>query len=103
MEFTLSSLIEKLERHHPDKVIKNGFTCPHSYRGDYNCVAFEPAENITVREMLCAAKSALGETFTGYNGGEYIMDNFSIVYIAKYGLTGDKVGELLMSYLLGEI
>lgn len=103
MAFSLGDLIAKLQKHDPEKVLKIGFNRPHSYRGDYSCLAFEKVENITVGEMLNAAQSAIGKTFTGYKGGDYIMNNLTDIYLAEYGSTGEQIGELLMSYMLGEV
>jgi hypothetical protein len=70
---TLNELIRYLEKEDPKKVVAIGFNNPHSYRGYYEDLAFEPAKNITVGEMLDCAKGALGKTYEGYKGGEYKM------------------------------
>ncbi len=54
----LIELIEFLEKQNQDIVVPMGFSNPHSYRGNYIDLAFEPKENVTVREML---KDAQGE------------------------------------------
>ncbi|MFC9490722.1 hypothetical protein ACFTZM_32240, partial [Streptomyces hydrogenans] len=62
----LGELITALEAADPDLVLPDGFTHPHSYRGYYHELAFEPAHNATVGEMLADARSALGTTYTGW-------------------------------------
>lgn len=103
MAFYLGDLIAKLQKHDPEKVLKIGFKRPHSYRGDYSCLAFEQAENVKVGDMLDAAKKAIGASFIGYKGGEYTMDDSTDVYLADYGSTGEQIGDLLMSFMLEEI
>lgn len=100
---TLAELIGVLEKADPARVAPVGFSNPHSYRGYYCCVAFEPKENATVAEMLESAKSALGATFSGYKGGEYKMDNSTDVYLAEYGRLGEEIGPVLLGYMLGNI
>lgn len=66
--------------------VPQGFNRPHSYRGYYDRVAFEPVRKpMTVEFMLAAAKGALGKTFRGYKGGDYLMDENTPVHLASYG------------------
>lgn len=98
---TLGYIISVFSRFPADKVLPVGFSNPHSYRGDYYCLAFEPKENVTVEDSLTALKSALGQTYEGYKGGEYTMDDYSRVYLAEYGNEGDEVGRMLLNAILG--
>lgn len=81
----LGELIAMLSDLDPSIRLREGFTYPDSYRGNYCDVAFEPAENVTIGEMLEHAKSAVGKTFQGYKGGDYVMDVDSVCHIAEYG------------------
>ena len=99
----LGDLIKQLEEYNPDTKVPLGFGAPHSYRGDYYSVAFEPVEVTTIGEMLEHAKSALGATFTGYKGGEYTMDDWAACYIAAYGCSGETLGPILLAYMAGII
>lgn len=99
----LSDLIAFLEARDPSIVVPVGFHHPHSYRGRYDCLAFEPAENVTVGTMLACAKEALGQTYEGYKGGEYTMVEYTDVYLSEYGTTGEKIGPVLLGYMVGEI
>lgn len=99
--FGLGDLIATLEKEDPARVLPFGFHRPHSYRGYYEQLAFEPAENITIGEMLAAARSALGATFEGYKGGDYTMDERTECWIAHYGQSGsNQIGPVLMHLLL---
>lgn len=98
---TLGELIERLEQAPRDQVVPLGFNNPHSYRGYYEDLAFEPAENVTVGEMLDAARSALGKTFEGYKGGDYTMHEYTDVWLASYSFTGESIGPVLLDYMLG--
>lgn len=98
----LEDLIKALEAENPAKVLPDGFTNPHSWRGDYMQLAFEPAKNVTVGQMLADAKGALGKTFTGYKGGAYTMDEYTDVWLCEYGTSADAetIGRRLLGYML---
>jgi len=97
---TLKELIERLEAADYDMVVPKGFNNPHSYRGYYDELAFEPAENITVGEMLACAIEANGSTYTGWKGGEFTMGDYTNVHIAHMGECGDEVSQRLLDYML---
>ena len=83
----LKSLIDLLSKLPPDAVVSNGFGEPMSYRGYYDQLAFEPKDHARIGDMLAHAKSALGATFTGYKGGEFVMHECTECWIAEYGCT----------------
>jgi hypothetical protein len=98
----LAGLIARLEREDPDRIVPLGFANPHSYRGDYMDLAFEPVRDISIGDMLAAARSALGETFEGWKGGDYTMSGWTSCWIAQYGDASDnQLGPLLLDLLLG--
>lgn len=100
---TLKAVIERLEKEKdPERVVPLGFARPHSYRGYYEDLAFEPAENVTVRSMLEAARSAIGQTFGGWKGGDYTMDEWTTVWLASPGDTGETLGPVLLDLMLRE-
>lgn len=100
---TLSELIERLEKADPAAVVRNGFSTAHSYRGYYEDLAFEPTTSVTVGHMLNCAKAALGKTYCGWKGGEFLMHEYTTVWIAERGCTGEALGPLLLSYMLNDI
>lgn len=85
---TLGELITHLENLPETMVVKEGFLGPHSYRGYYEHLAFEPAENVQVRDMLADARYALGQTFHGWKGGEYLMIENTPCWLANDGECG---------------
>lgn len=99
---TLKELIVALEKAPADRIVPHGFSYPHSYRGYYDQLAFEPRENVTAGAMLADAKSALGKTFKGYKGGAYKMDEWTDVWLAEYGCCGEGIGPTLLRYMLSE-
>jgi hypothetical protein len=99
---TLEDLIKKLEQYPRDKHVAKGFNSPHSHRGDYSQLAFEPCENTTVGEMLDCAKEALGNTYYGWKGGEYKMHEYTDCYLAVSGFSGEEIGETLLGYMLND-
>jgi hypothetical protein len=42
----------------------------------------------TVKELLEELKSAIGKTFVGYKGGDYVMGRQTPVWVANYGNAG---------------
>jgi len=86
---TLGALIETLESLPQDAVIPDGFARPHSYRGVYEELAFEPQANTVVRDMLAEARGALGQVFDGWKGGEYKMYEWTPVHLANRGDTSE--------------
>lgn len=100
---TLKELIEFLEQHDPATVVPFGFHDPHSYRGNYYELAFQPKENTTVDEMLACAKSAMGNIYGGYKGGFYAMDEGTPVWLAEYGCCGVRIDQMLMNRMVGEV
>ena len=99
----LKDLIEFLEQRQQETIVPLGFDSPHSYRGYYDELAFEPRENTTVGAMLACAKQALGETYKGYKGGEYTMGEWTRCHLAPYGNTGEGIGPVLLRYMVGEV
>ncbi len=98
----LKDLIEFLESKDPSIVVPIGFANPHSYRGYYEQLAFEPVPNVRVSEMLSSAKEALGSSYSGRKGGEYLMDEYTDVNLAFRGETGETIGHTLLGYMVGE-
>jgi hypothetical protein len=101
--FALGDLIERLKLEDPAKMIKRGFGNPHSYRGDYTDLAFEPTGPISIGDMLLCAEESLGTEFIGYKGGEFTMNEGTNCWIAKYGSGGGQlIGEWLIDYMLAD-
>jgi hypothetical protein len=99
----LGELIARLETADPNQVVKHGFLNPHSYRGDYMDLAFEPAEDITVGEMLAAARSAVGATFQGWKGGDFVMHSDTWCWLSQQGdASGETISALLLELILAE-
>lgn len=99
---SLGELIEILEAEDPNKVVPFGFGDPHSYRGYYDELGFEPKRNVTVASMLADCRRSLGATFTGYKGGEYTMSTYTQCWLARWGDTSDDtLGPALLRCLLG--
>lgn len=90
----LGELIDYLKSQDPNRVLAKGFGAPHSYRGYYEDLAFEPATNVSIGEMLKRAEDAVGQTFYGYKGGHYTMDHDTRVWVSPYGSTTEDELEL---------
>lgn len=88
---TLGELIETLSKEDPELVLPRGFARPHSYRGYYEQLAFEPDEHVAVGDMLKSAREALGAVYDGYKGGHYTMTEDTQCWLAEYGCTGEEL------------
>lgn len=99
----LKELIAFLEKQNPAQVVPVGFHRPHSYRGYYDQLAFEPKRSVTIGSMLKCAQQAIGQTFEGYKGGDYTMGEHTDVYLAEYGSTGEQIGQILLAYMVRDL
>ena len=100
---SLGDLISALENADPAHVAPLGFGSPHSYRGDYHELAFKPAVNVTVASMLAHARSALGASFPGYKGGDFMMSSYTECFIDHaHAVGGDRIGPVLVAYMTGK-
>lgn len=98
---TLGELITALEAAPADKVLPLGFASPHSYRGFYEQLAFEPKVRVPVGEMLAAARSALGRTYEGWKGGDFTMTDYTDCWLAVEGHgDGESIGPILLTLML---
>lgn len=93
-QLTLGELILKLEavedKHKP--VIFDGGkyhpSCVNSWRGAYEELAIEYEELSrpwSTKHLLILLRNAIGSTFYGYKGGEYVMGKTTPVWVANYG------------------
>jgi len=102
-ELTLGELIDTLSRCNPATHVLLGFGNPHSYRGCYEELAFEPVEDTTVGAMLACATEALGSTYQGYKGGYFTMTAYTSVWLAQEGTCGEGIGPVLIAYMTGAL
>lgn len=60
-----------------------------SYRGYYDQITLTQGKSPKrVRDVLRAAQKAVGATFQGYKGGDYVMDEDTPLWASDYGDTG---------------
>ena len=85
-QMTLGQLVAELEKLPPDRTVV-GFGNPHSYRGYYSDLAFEPVEDeITFINLLTVCREeCMGQKFVGYKGGDFYMTAETPVWISDYG------------------
>lgn len=98
----LGTLIDLLEKYPESRKVQHGFSNPHSWRGSYDELAFEPVDNTTVGDMLYAAKSAVGEVYCGWKGGEYLMSKDTTVNIDYKGSWSDGARDYLLYEWMSE-
>lgn len=93
---TLGGLIARLEP--CDNTLSVYFDFGHfaptrldSFRGYYEQLALGYAEEEapSVTELLAELRGALGKTFSGYKGGEYVMNGHTPVWAANYGRSNE--------------
>ena len=84
-QMTLGKLIKRLSDM-PASVMVDGIGRPHSYRGYYQDLAFQPLPvQVTAAELLNTCRDCMGKVFEGYKGGEFQMGELTPVWIAHYG------------------
>ena len=100
-QYTLGMLIDKLKQiqeSNKDEEPNMGITFSFgnlvpdgldSYRGYYNELAIGymdmTHETITVPIFIQELEAAVGKTFYGYKGGEYVMTENTPLWVSKYG------------------
>jgi len=90
-QLTLGALITALKAMPPDSVVAN-ISGAHSYRGYYCDLAFKLTSGTRpAKELLAECRDAMGNVFTGYKGGDYIMSTLTPLWIAEYGHCGLKL------------
>lgn len=91
MQMTLGGLIAALEAMPEGSEVAN-LQNAHSYRGYYRDLSFELHDgHRPAVELLAECKEALRQTFYGYKGGEYVMDEKTLVWVADYGDSGSEL------------
>lgn len=90
-QLTLGALISALENMPDDAQVAN-LRNPDSYRGYYSDLYFERHDGTRpAAELLAECKAAMGQVFTGYKGGEYVMGELTPLWVASYGYCGLKL------------
>lgn len=91
---SLGDLIVLLKHREQDQEVRIafGYFSPdgvHSYRGFYEQLAigysYESGKEVKVAELLKELQGAIGKTFHGYKGGEYVMTECTPVWCANHG------------------
>lgn len=96
----LIEIIDELRKHPRNMPVWHGFNKPHSYRGNYSELAFEPIEDTTVNAMLESCCGALGCDFEGYKGGIFTMREDVICHLANYGELGEEITPTALAFML---
>lgn len=90
-QMTLGDLIGRVESLPSDFEV-SAVSDPHSYRGYYTDLSFNPVDGkMKAGDLLDLLKSCLGEMFCGWKGGEYFMHKGTPVWLAKEGCCGMKI------------
>ena len=96
-QLSLGSVIERLEKLDPEDRVVFDFcnmvpTRLESWRGSYDELALgfvDPSrrgsERVSVAELLERLRLAVGRTYTGWKGGEYVMGLITPVWVANPG------------------
>ncbi len=90
-QLTLGKLIAALEAM-PEGADVANLHSVGSYRGYYSDLCFERGDGTRpAAELLADCKAAMGQVFTGYKGGDYVMGALTPLWIATYGCCGQKL------------
>jgi hypothetical protein len=94
----LGAIIKVLEAQDPEKV------CPIGFKSAFTrdrMAAFEPAENVTVKEMLEEARSAIGLP-NKRNGELSTIDLQDDCVLGFKNSRHENLGPIVLGYMLGE-
>jgi hypothetical protein len=90
-QLTLGGLIAALEAMPEDAPVAN-LHSPDSYRGYYCDLYFERGDGTrSAGALLADCRAAMGQVFTGYKGGDYVMGALTPLWIASHGHCGQKL------------
>ncbi len=92
-QLTLRRLIDVLDGVDPERRVAMSMTAD-SYRGYYADLAFEPfadSEPTTAGRLAEYARSLIGQTFEGYKGGDFVMDEHTPLWVACWGDLGHRL------------
>ena len=90
-QLTLGALIAALEKMPADAQVAN-LRDPDSYRGYYSDLYFARHDGTRpAAELLAECKAAMGQVFSGYKGGDYVMGALTPLWVASYGCCGQKL------------
>ena len=91
-QMTLGELVSTLEVMPADAQVAS-LTDAHSYRGYYSDLAFEhhPGDTRPASDLLTECRAAMGATFIGYKGGDFVMGKTTPLWVASYGCCGEKL------------
>lgn len=93
-QVTLGEMIEFLKSADPELLLPH-LGNPHSYRGYYSDLAFEPSDGVRkASDILLDCEASLGKTFTGWKGGDFLMNENTPLWIAVEGCCGQKIVEI---------
>lgn len=95
---TLGALIKLLESVEKDKFVAHSLENLHSFRGEPAQLAISSGNGTIVANMLEEAKAAVGKTFEGYKGGEYVMTEKTSVNFSFYG-SSDEYPHMFFSFI----
>lgn len=94
-QMTLGEIITTLKRKDQDASVYYDFvhfrpSGIHSYRGYYEqlAIGYSSDNDPKVSDVLALCESAVGKTFTGYKGGDYVMDESTPVWVANHNESG---------------
>lgn len=95
-QMTLGDLLSTLKRKDQDLDVTFDFVHlqpsggVHSYRGYYEdlAIGYESGGECKVSDVVKWLEDANGQMFYGYKGGEYIMDDETVVWVANHNEAG---------------
>ena len=90
----LYKLVEWLKEQDPEAVVRDGFGPSHEDRSGFHHIGFDPVAETTVGQMLIVAKAAMGATFTGWQGSdfmEFTANEYTPCHIGEYGTCGEEI------------
>jgi len=96
-------LLEKAVTENPDNpTLPIGLGNPHSWRGAYEELSFEPKPQTNLKDMLEEAKACIGKTFSGHKGGQFTMKAETPIHLDYAGKWSDEAQtwELLLLLML---
>lgn len=93
---TVSPVYEDYDKKQQDKDVAFEFeylkpTGLSSWRGSYRelAIEFDGDKEYTVKSFIKELKEAIGKTYQGYKGGDYVMGKTTPLWVANYSNCGE--------------
>ena len=99
---TIGTILVRLSKEPPTKILKQGWDWECSYRGDYYQLGLHIVQNVSIQTMMDVLKRAIGHEYCGYKGGMYRMESNTECYLIEEDRSSfcPQISDILLEYMI---